>query len=197
MIYVNDNIQLINIHQALKKVSKQRAEYALKYRQLHDQKLSLAVFLLLKDALRKEYGIWDVPDFGFGYHGKPLLKGYPNIHFNLSHCHEAAICVIDNKPVGCDIESVPDELDMDICNYCFNKKEIEEILADENPTRAFTKFWTMKEAFLKLTGEGLTNDLRQLFFNHQEKLPCFNTCYADDFSYVYTVCKWRDEQIVS
>lgn len=189
MIYLNDHIDAFDIHQALETVGPQRRQKALQYRQERDQKLSLAVYLLLQEGLRKEYGIQDVPDFIFGKFGKPLLKGYPHIHFNLSHCREAALCVVSESPVGCDIESVPSELDMELCRHCFNEDEITYIEGSDQPTIAFAELWTKKEAFLKLTGEGLVKDIPNVLCDTRVKKVSFETHVSWDKSYVYTVCR--------
>lgn len=188
MVYLNDDTDSLDIGLALKKVSPQRREYALRYRKDSDRRLSLAVYLLLAEGLEKEYGITGPLTFSFGYHGKPYLSLYPDIHFNLSHSGRAAICAIGEGPVGCDIESVGESLDMDLCRRCFNEQEIDSILRSEYPCLAFTQLWTRKEAFLKLSGEGLLDDLPALFDSPGIDRVTFNTCVAPDCSYVYTVC---------
>ena len=91
MIYLNEHIAEIDPAEALQKVSRQRAEHALRYRHLADRQLSLAVFLLLMEGLEKEYGLTEAPELAFGPSGKPYLAGHPDIHFNLSHCPRAAL----------------------------------------------------------------------------------------------------------
>ena len=189
MVYLNDDIEAIDVGLALQAVGPQRREKALRYRQLRDRKLSLAVYLLLAEGLEKEYGIRELPEFVFGRHGKPFLAGHPGIHFNLSHCREAALCAIGDSPVGCDVESVPAELDMDLCRRCFNDAEIARIAGAERPTLAFASLWTQKEAFLKLTGEGLSYALPDLLCSARAKNATFETHVSPDSSYVYTVCK--------
>ena len=187
-IWLNDHLDTLDVEQALQAVSVQRRMEALRYRYDKDRRQSLAVYLLLCEGLEKEYGITALPQFVFGHHGKPMLKDYPDIHFNLSHCREAALCVISDQPVGCDVESVPNELDMDVCRYCYNEEEIADIVASDHPTIAFTILWTKKEAYLKLTGEGLTDDLPSLFGPAQSEEVSFSTFVAPDKSYVYTIC---------
>ena len=196
MIYLNDHIDELDITEALRQVSPQRAAYALRYRRELDQRLSIAVFLLLQQALREEYGIKEVPEFAFGPNGKPYLKEHPEIHFNLSHCPRAALCVVENHPVGCDVEAVPDEFDMDLCRHCFNEEEVASILASDSPTLAFTTLWTQKEALLKLTGIGLS-DMSQLSTFHLSPFTSHLSPFtfhlspphvSPDRSYVYTVC---------
>lgn len=189
MVYLNEHIEDIDVSDALRRVSPERAAYALRYRQPIDQRLSLAVYMLLMQGLEREYGITDAPRFVFGPHGKPSLDGHPGIHFSLSHCRQAALCVIDNVPVGCDVESVPDGLDMDVCRHCFNEEEMACITGADQPTLAFAQLWTRKEAFLKLTGTGLTSELPSLLCSPAARRAHFETTIASSGAYVYTVCK--------
>ena len=182
MTYLNDNIESLDLPEALRRVSPQRATHALRYRHERDQRLSLAAYLLLMEGLEKEYGIKEPPEFLFGPHGKPSLKKHPHIHFNLSHCPRAALCVISHRPVGCDVECVPEALDMDLCRHCFNNQELASIFSSPSPTIAFTTLWTKKEALLKLTGQGLASGFSIL--NSQSLI--FNSHIAPDHSYVYT-----------
>ena len=194
VIWLNDHIGQLDIQAALLKVSRQRAEYSMRYIHDRDRRLSLAVYLLLQEALRKEYGIMDTPEFVFGPHGKPMLKGYPWIHFNLSHCPEAALCVVDGSPLGCDVESVPEELDMEVCQHCFNDEEIAGILASDNPRQSFARLWTMKEAFLKYTGEGISERLPKLLTTPEASRVSFRTRIGRDGTYVYTICQATDRR---
>lgn len=189
MIYLNDHIEELDMEEALQAVSPQRRRLALRYRQEHDRRLSLAVYLLLMEALEKEYGIRTPQELVFEPHGKPTLKDHPDIHFNLSHCPRAALCVVGDSPVGCDVEAVPEQLDVDLCRYCCSDDELDAILHAGQPTLAFTTLWTKKEAFLKFTGQGLTKDLPALFKPGSDKLLAsvkFQTHIAPDGSYVYS-----------
>lgn len=187
MIYLNDHIADIDLTDALRKVGRQRAEYALRYHRELDRRLSVAVILLLMEGLEKEYGLSGPPVFVFGPNGKPILADHPEIYFNLSHCPRAALCVLSDGPVGCDVEAVPSALDPDLCRYCFNEAEQASILTSDNPPLTFTEHWTRKEAYLKWTGEGLCDDLPGLF-ERAPALPHFHTRIAPDRSYVWTVC---------
>lgn len=199
MVYLNEHIADIDLTEALRKVGRQRAEYALRYHRELDRKLSVAVVLLLMEGLEKEYGLSGPPAFAFGPNGKPFLADHPDIHFNLSHCPRAALCILSGEEVGCDIEAVPDTLDWDVCRHCFNEAEQDSIRNSANPLLAFTEHWTRKEAYLKWTGEGLCDDLPGLFERaagsgstaanpHPGSLPRFLTRIAPDQSYVWTVC---------
>ena len=102
MIYLNDRIFDFDFETALAELSDQRREQALRFKHELGQRTCVAAYLLLCEGLQKEYGITDKPVFDYGEHGKPFIMGHPEIHFNLSHCREAAICIIAEHPVGID-----------------------------------------------------------------------------------------------
>ena len=195
MVYLDSRPQQLNLTEALAAVSAERRAYALRYHREEDQRLCLSAYLLLQRALRLEYGISEVPPFTYGEHGKPALQGYPDIHFNLSHCHEAVACVVSQQPVGIDIETI-DCYDEALLPVTMNDKEQQTILQSPHPAVAFTRLWTMKESLLKLTGEGITDHLptllNQLELSSTGSLPLascpiFHTTLHH--RYIYTVCE--------
>ena len=192
VIYLKEHPEELNIALALNQVGPQRREAALRYMREIDRKLSLAAFLLLMEGLEKEYGITEPPVLAFGPHGKPFLRDYPGIHFNLSHCSRAALCVVSDAPVGCDVETVTTPLDRDLLDHCFNPREREAILAAERPEVAFCTLWTRKEAFLKWTGEGLTDHLPDLLFSPEAAAARFRSVVSPDATFVYTLCQGKN-----
>ena len=168
-----------------------RRKKVLSYRFLIDQVLCAKAYMLLKTGLREVYGIVDNPTFEYVMHEKPVLRDYPDIHFNLSHCRRGVLCVIDDHPIGCDIEKIEQTLDIDLCHFCYNDNEVDGILSAEDPCVEFTKLWTRKEATLKLTGEGLNDDLPSLFTSDTLNRMIFDTVVRKDKGFVYTVCRYK------
>lgn len=140
-----------------------RRRRVMEYRFLTDRVLCAKAYLLLKEGLYREYGIREDPAFSYGENGKPYLRDHPGIFFNLSHCRRGVLCVIDEQEVGCDIEEIPDSLDDALCGCCCSETEKRRILSAPNPAAEFTKLWTMKEAYLKYTGQGISDDMPELF----------------------------------
>ena len=192
MIYLNAHPEALDMNAALGRVGPQRREAALRYVREIDRKLSLAAFLLLQEALEKEYGITQPPVFSFGPHGKPFLRDYPHIHFNLSHCSCAALCVVSDAPVGCDVETVEKALDMGLCNHCCSPAEREAVLASAHPEQAFCTLWTRKEAFLKWTGEGLSDRLPDLLSSPEASAAHFKSYVSPDAAFVYSLCRGKN-----
>lgn len=189
MIYLNTHPEQLNVAHTLGLVSAQRRDKALRYLREEDRQLSLAVYRLLQEALEKEYGIIQPPELAFGPQGKPFLRNYPQIHFNLSHCPGAALCVVGDAPLGCDIERVEGCLDEALCRQCCSQEEMEAILRAENPPLAFCLLWTRKEAFLKYTGEGLTDHLPGLLDLPRAATVHFESHVLPERSLVYTICR--------
>lgn len=161
MIYLNEHTESLDIETALAKVSAQRREQALRYHHESSRRLSLAVYLLLMEGLEKEYGISEPPVFEYLEGGKPVISGHPEIHFNFSHSGNVALCVISDQPVGADVETSR-KITPSLIAYTMNEEE--QALIDSAPEtlKAFLSLWTKKEAVLKLTGEGIRNNMRMV-----------------------------------
>ena len=152
MIYIDDHIWDFDLLEALAAVSQQRRDYALRYRQERDQRLCIAAYRLLQQALRQEYGINDeLPQFAYNPQGKPLLDGHPSIHISMSHCRDAVACAVSDQPVGIDIETT-NHYSEEVAARVMSEKEMLEIKSSPHPAMAFTRLWTMKESLYKLTG---------------------------------------------
>lgn len=184
MLYLNDHIQDFNLDEGLAQLSEQRREQTLRFRHELGQRTCVAAYLLLCEGLQKEYGITEKPVFDYGEHGKPWIVGHPEIHFNLSHCREAVLCVLSGRPVGVDVESVR-EFKESLIHYTMNDEETESIRQASRPDVEFIRLWTRKEAVLKLTGEGINNNLKDVL--NDCPYPIITTV-SDDLRYVYSVC---------
>ena len=158
-IYIDDTYQEIELYKVLPQLTEQRREQVLRFKHDVSRKQCAAAYLLLKRALKEVYGIDESPVFEYDDGGKPSLKGHAEIHFNLSHCGKAVACVVADRPVGIDVEETNRYKDS-LARYAMNDKEYDEISNSANPAETFTKLWTMKEALLKYTGEGLRRDIK-------------------------------------
>ena len=99
---------------------------------------------LLKKKYIKEYKNED--------NGKPISN---NLFFNVSHSDGIVVLAITkDSPIGVDIEKVRNQYASLIEKVC--SKEEEQYV---NDSKTFFKIWTSKEAYLKMTGEGLVKDL--------------------------------------
>ena len=185
MVLLTEDIWSFNLDAALCEISGQRREYALRYRTELDRRLCVRAYLLLCEGLRRVYGITSMPLFKFGKYGKPMLVGYPDIHFSISHCPEAVICVLEDNPVGVDIELVSN-FDEQVARYVMNQEEWSQIESSSCPDVEFACLWTRKEAVLKQTGFGISDNLKEVLTTHP--LPV-DTFISQNRRYVYSICK--------
>lgn len=98
--------------------------------------------------------------FRYGAHGKPFVDG---LHFNISHSGGRALIALSQVEVGADIELPRPRRTDGIARRFYAPGEIERLfrLTDDDARQAeFFRLWTCKEAFLKVTGEGLSRSTR-------------------------------------
>jgi 4'-phosphopantetheinyl transferase len=96
--------------------------------------------------------------------GKPLLAGSgARLQFNIAHTNGLVACAaaIDVN-VGVDVESLDaGRVPNDVVSRCFSAREIADLDVRNGIDRLerFTELWTLKEAYLKATGDGLAGPL--------------------------------------
>ena len=185
-VFLSEEIWDFDLAAALTEISEQRREQALKFRHELGQRLCVLAYQLLKRGLKEVYGMEGNPEFTYNEHGKPSIVGHPEIFFNLSHCKEAAICAISERPIGVDVESVRSFNDS-LVHYTMNDDEIREIEAAEDRAVAFIQLWTKKEAALKLIGTGISKDMKQVLL---QKGLHFETFTDKQQRFVYSVCQF-------
>lgn len=97
-----------------------------------------------------------------GPYGKPYLAGHLEIHFNISHSGGYGVCAISSMPCGVDIQEKRAVRSQRMIERTMNAQEQRQILEAEDSTKEFIKLWTYKESCIKLSGEGLRQDMRTL-----------------------------------
>lgn len=149
-------------------VSEKRRKRVLSYKVREDQKRSLAAGLLLEQTLNERgfSGDMVVAD----ENGKLYLPGVDDFFFSLSHSGEYAACVVSDVPVGVDIQQKR-ETKANIARRFFQCQEAERIEKEpkERQSDMFFRYWTGKESYLKLTGQGISGGLDRFFVDLEEK----------------------------
>ncbi|NEQ43482.1 MAG: 4'-phosphopantetheinyl transferase superfamily protein [Leptolyngbya sp. SIOISBB] len=110
--------------------------------------------------------------FSHNQYGRPELqhpKCSPIIHFSLSHTNGIAVFAAAHlENIGIDIENTQRQLDyLQIANTSFSVSEIQEIesLSDQVLKDRFFQYWTLKEAYTKALGMGLSFPFNQCIFH--------------------------------
>ncbi|WP_157996178.1 4'-phosphopantetheinyl transferase superfamily protein [Kribbella sp. VKM Ac-2569] len=81
----------------------------------------------------------------------------------MTHSGELVGVAVADRPVGLDVEKVDPGMDVDaVARVALTDAEMRELSGYDGiaKARAFTTYWTRKEAVVKATGEGLRGDLR-------------------------------------
>ena len=135
----------------LKKLPIERQEKIQKSRQEKSRKQSMGAGLLLQKVLALYH--MDKVALSVGEHGKPMIDG---LEFSLSHSGNMVICAVSDKPVGCDVEELR-KAPKGVAKRYFseNEKEYLNQFNGEDYDTAFFRLWTMKESYVKMTGEGM------------------------------------------
>ncbi len=144
----------------------ERKEKIAKIRFLEDKLCSAGAGVLLNIGLQK-YGLHS-RNIVMEYRGnqKPYLKGYPEICFNLSHSGTMVMAAFSDHEVGCDIEKIG-KGSLGMVRRFFHPEEqkaLEQralISSPEDWAEEFCRYWTWKESFMKVTGEGSRLSLDQ------------------------------------
>lgn len=167
MLYVFEELEQIDdliYSQMLGQLSPQRIEKAERYKGINDKKQCAAVYLLLRYALMTEYGMTAEQskiDFDYIGNGKPVLREYQDIHFNMSHCIYGVACAVSCHEVGIDIQDIR-PYHRAVLDRIATIDEKQTVLTAEAPDRAFCRLWSKKECISKLNGRGLAANFSKL-----------------------------------
>lgn len=195
MIYINDEIENISekqLEEAINRLPEWRKAQTLRFKHHRGRVESAFSYLLLCKALR-ERGITEYPTFIYGkegQEGKPSLKEHPELYFNLSHCKHAVVCAVAEHPVGIDAEMLGRYSER-LAKYTMNEDELAEIAVAEDKDIAFTRLWTMKEAATKLTGLGISTNVRDVL-SHSSNI-IYNTRVCTEKGYVVTLAEFAKD----
>lgn len=173
MIYLFDDIKSItskHLNYAYPFLSKDRIQKIEKFRFIKDKKISAITELLLKHSVIEEYGNNIDFELARTIYGKPYFKEKQGIHFNLTHCSEGIACALSDKPIGVDMQNVLD-WDEEMFTLICTDEELREIEKEKNVSQAFTRLWSIYEAYIKCIGEGVSDRIKNYNFsnckNHQ------------------------------
>lgn len=137
---------------------------------------------LLFYAVKEEYGLPLLPEMGRKKQGKPYFPRYEGIQFNISHTGNLAVCALGETELGIDIEQIR-KVRESMKRRVLTEREQEWMETCTDKEEAFIRLWTLKESYLKATGEGLRRNLAELEFLLEEckgetKISCNQTGFC-------------------
>ena len=87
--------------------------------------------------------------------GKPYFRDSP-LHFSITHTKKHAFCVLSSHNVGIDAEELDRRVNLRLAPKILSPGELRQYEQAEDQKKTLLTFWVLKEAQVKLTGEGLT-----------------------------------------
>lgn len=197
----SDTNTIINKYKPV--LSKKRIKKIERLKNDKDKLCSMFAELLLVYGLKKMGINYIDEEIEILENGKPYLKNHRNIFFNLSHSNKRVMCIISDEDVGCDVEILNDNINLNIARRFFKEQEYSRIINSGNPSDLFYRYWTCKESFIKATGKGMSLPMNEFLISIEEKLSdkefivesdSFEECFYMrelflEEEYHYAVCK--------
>ena len=155
-----------------------RREKIGRYRFEKDKLRSLIAGLLIRRAAGEK-------PLAFGEHEKPYVRD-GSLYFSVSHSGDIVAIAVDDREIGMDVEELPAEDRLKIADRFYHPREREYVHGAEDEARAFCRIWTRKEAYLKMTGEGISTDLTAFDTTSSPLRDSIDT--VDLYGYCLSVC---------
>lgn len=163
---------------AIQAITSEELEKVKKFRYKDDALASLLGRLFLRQATRRLAGVeWNGVEFGRTEKGKPFLVRPADAKFGLNVSHQGdyvAFASSCSEKVGVDCMRLDKDRSNrsadDYINSMAKSASAEELrmmrsqATEQMKMTYFYRYWCLKEALLKATGEGLLSDLRRLDF---------------------------------
>jgi 4'-phosphopantetheinyl transferase len=164
-----------DIERWLGALDREERERAARFRIEADRREFIAAHALLRAMLTYYFGV-PSPEWRFlvDANGKPWIDpqvGSHEIQFNISHTRGLVAAALASRgAIGVDVEEIDDaKADLAIAEGYFARSEV-EILQRAPPserTRCFFRLWTLKEAYIKAIGKGLSAPLNSFAFTFE------------------------------
>lgn len=126
---------------------------------------------LLRECLRP-YGIdyTENTPIAKGKNGKPSLAEHPQIRYNLSHSDGIAACMVSDLECGIDCERIR-EYRPNVMKRVFSEAEqlMVENACESEKNALFFRLWTLKEAYVKALGIGISFPMNTVSFSFSDE----------------------------
>ena len=135
-----------------------RHERIISSKNIHSRAITIYAGLFMSYMVHSDTGI-DITDITINpdTFGKPQLKNLTDYHFSISHSRNLIVFTGSKYPTGIDAEHIR-SYNRKLALRFFSNEEYNHIEASVPHMQAyeFTRLWTMKEAYVKMTGIGLS-----------------------------------------
>lgn len=156
LFYMNISDLSLSWHTCISKLRLQRLNSSCQELQ---KKQSMGVELLLNYYALKNSKPTPV-EYAYNDLGKPYVSDN-SFYFSLAHSGNIAMCAVSEFDVGLDVETKK-EVRLELSNKVLSKSELKRFELAKNKIDFIIEIFTAKEAYLKLTGQGLRFPMKNL-----------------------------------
>lgn len=188
------NINIVRNEESYKKacdvLPEERVRKASLFVRENDRLRCITAGLLVKRGLFEANIPESESETAYTEHKKPFLKEHPELHINISHSGDYAVAAFSDEEVGIDIEKIRN-VTPSLMRYTLDEREFASLedLSGDRLEKAFFKYWTAKESFVKYLGIGLTVRPAEINSTYAEELSHVNFYHFDTLAgYSLTVC---------
>lgn len=195
VVQVNQEYIKQHFDELVERLYPERKSRVLAFRRREPAYVSVVAGLLLQELVEKQLGIH--PDelvLEKNENGKPWIKDHPEFYFNISHAGDYVVLAYGDVPLGVDIEQIREKDNLRVARRCFTEREYAYVsgqkeVSSQEPAGAsgevaekagfkpddslcaerFFYLWTMKESYLKLTGDGISVPLNSFEIDPVQK----------------------------
>ena len=96
----------------------------------------------------------EMPEIALEERGKPYFVDSP-WHFSISHTKRRVFCALSPVPIGIDAEEMDRDINLRLAEKILSPAEKAHFDSAADKRLTLLKFWVLKEAAAKLSGEGL------------------------------------------
>jgi 4'-phosphopantetheinyl transferase len=114
-------------------------------------------------GLKNNYEMVKRPKMFYETYGKPFFVECRWINFSISHCSNGVCCGISDSEIGVNIQNMIEDFS-GILNLTMSDEEIQKISKAEFLQLKLTRFWALKECYLKYHGICLNTPMNQINF---------------------------------
>ena len=111
-------------------------------------------YILLAALLEETERMESLPPIAQKEGGKPCFPQYPHLHFSVSHSGGLSLAALGDAPLGADLERVRPR-SPGLPRYALSDREYAWFQSRGGRWEDFYTLWTLKEARVKCTGEGI------------------------------------------
>jgi len=189
-VKLDESLDKIRFEKLMTCVSNEKRERIRRFRKYDDALRSLIGDVLARYLICRRLKVKNKDIvFDANEYGKPFLKNFSDIEFNISHSGKWVTCCLDTHPTGIDIEQIR-HIDMSIAQRFFSEEEYKYLMSKSIVEREafFYDLWTLKESYIKAVGRGLSIPLNSFTINIKDDYITICTVHGTDKYFAKQYC---------